>query len=69
MKHKRQCRCSDGLCPTGHGPQQCGKTARECMRRSDMDDRTGTLMCSKCADDAFALGLFFRDVAAFIQSR
>ncbi len=39
-----------------------GKTNFHRLRtlyRSDMEDLTGTLMCPRCAEDAFDSGLFY----------
>jgi protein-arginine kinase activator protein McsA len=63
---KFACECTDPGCP--HCKGNCKKRATQCLRRVDMEDKTGTLMCNKCADDALDSGLFNSDTAAFIRA-
>jgi hypothetical protein len=65
---KNPCECSDPGCPEHKGKEHCNRAARTNLRRSDMDDETGTLMCAGCADDAMESGLFFEDRSAWIQA-
>ncbi len=60
------CECADPGCPSCGGA--CERAARECLRRVDMEDHTGTLFCSECGIDAFGSGLFYKDVGAWIQA-
>jgi hypothetical protein len=54
-----QCECSDPGCPEHKGQSKCAFIGRtQTVYRIDMEDRTGTRMCSKCADDAYESGLF-----------
>ena len=50
------CQCSDPGCPACRG--KCLRKAITCVNRIDMEDRTGTPMCNKCATDALESGLF-----------
>jgi len=50
------CQCSDPGCPHCHG--KCERKAVTVVNRIDMEDRTGTPVCRKCADDCFDSGLF-----------
>jgi hypothetical protein len=57
-KHAR-CECADPGCPV-HKGTDCGIVARlVTVRRSDMDDVTGTRMCPACAEDALESGVFY----------
>jgi hypothetical protein len=51
------CECCDRLCPVHEGAE-CGRKGSQLLYRVDMEDRTGTLMCRFCANDAFESGLF-----------
>lgn len=55
------CECADAGCPAHRGAG-CAATPwpedRTRLYRIDMEDTTGTLMCSPCSDDAFASGVF-----------
>lgn len=53
---KTNCQCSDPLCPVCHG--KCTTRATTVVQRIDMEDRTGTPVCEKCADDCMESGLF-----------
>jgi hypothetical protein len=54
-----KCECCDPGCPEHKGQSECFNSAqRKPLRRIDMDDVTGTLMCEACADDAMSSGLF-----------
>ena len=53
---KTLCQCSDPGCPECKG--HCDHRAKSVLLRIDMEDRTGTPMCAKCADDALESGLF-----------
>jgi hypothetical protein len=50
------CECADGGCPACHG--DCEREATVTLHRVDMEDRTGTLFCDECAEDAMSSGLF-----------
>jgi hypothetical protein len=52
----RKCQCTDPGCPVCKG--KCANRAVTAVIRSDMDDKTGTPMCRRCADDAMESGLF-----------
>jgi hypothetical protein len=54
-----KCECVDPGCPEHRGISECFNSAlRKALRRIDMDDHTGTLMCEACAEDAMSSGLF-----------
>jgi hypothetical protein len=54
-----KCECTDPGCPAHPGEEDCFQPAlRKPLRRVDMEDHTGTLMCETCADDAMQSGLF-----------
>lgn len=52
------CECSDAGCAAHKGISKCTNKADTILYRVDMDDASGTLMCSDCADDATTSGLF-----------
>lgn len=57
----RKCMCVDSGCIVAHGGHQhggCQNVAAVTLYRVDMDDKTGTDMCSPCAEDAMDTGLF-----------
>lgn len=64
---KHPCECPDSGCPEHIGSSKCGKAAVTCVRRSDMVDRTGTLLCRGCADDMLEVSACFEDRGAWIQ--
>lgn len=49
------CECSDPGCPCAVSGHSGDITT---LYRVDMEDRTGTLMCETCGDDAFESGVF-----------
>lgn len=51
-----QCECSDPGCPKCKG--QCTRKATMTLYRVDMEDRSGTVFCTPCAEDAMESGLF-----------
>lgn len=53
-----KCECFDSGCKSHVGVKGCTKMACDILYRIDMDDRTGTAMCSECAEDAMESGLF-----------
>jgi len=53
-----KCECSNRGCPVHKGVSECSGVATATLYRIDMEDRTGTLMCDDCADDAYDSGLF-----------
>jgi len=55
---ENDCECGDKGCPVHQGEETCNLNAAVQLFRVDMDDQTGTLMCEKCAEDAFDSGLF-----------
>lgn len=56
---KPHCECSDPGCPVHHGISECKNTSRlKTLYRIDMEDRTGTQFCPRCANDAYESGLF-----------
>ncbi len=58
--HGNHCGCTDPGCPVHKGKSECDrKTRLRTLYRSDMEDLTGTLMCPRCAEDAFDSGLFY----------
>lgn len=61
IRDRRYCECSDPGCPVHKGASSCKLWHRFGMTvyRSDMDDRTGTKMCSECASDALDSGVFY----------
>lgn len=54
------CECADPGCAHHKGASTCPKphTGARLLFRVDMDDRTGTVFCDACADDALDSGLF-----------
>jgi hypothetical protein len=56
-----QCECCDKLCPVHTGSESCSTKAVACLRRSDMEDETGTMFCESCANDAMESGVFFEE--------
>lgn len=54
----KECECSDPWCPVHDGVSRCINRRKNLLFRVDMEDHTGTWMCSGCADDAFDSGLF-----------
>jgi len=57
QSHK--CECSDAGCPAHKGKSECPSIGRtQTVYRIDMEDRTGSRMCPKCASDAMESGLF-----------
>jgi hypothetical protein len=54
------CGCADPGCPVHPNKSTCPYRGKTLMYRIDMEDRTGTPMCLKCADDADKSGLFRR---------
>lgn len=58
-KMKAKCECADKACPVCNG--QCHIDGKVTLYRVDMIDRTGTLFCEACADDAMESGLFTDD--------
>ncbi len=61
------CECADPGCP--HCKGECSGKAVECLVRIDMEDRTGTPMCEKCANDAMSAGVFRSDVGLFVKAK
>ena len=55
----RHCECSDPGCPAHQGKSECNKSRLVVVYRVDMEDRTGTAMCPRCADDAMDSGVFY----------
>lgn len=58
------CECSDPGCPVHPGASTCPKKGAHLLLRADMEDDTGTCMCSGCADDALNAGVFTEPHAA-----
>lgn len=53
------CECSDPGCPEHKGKSRCSYTGEVMLLyRIDMEDKTGSAMCEKCASDAFESGVF-----------
>lgn len=52
------CECSDKGCAAHTGASNCEQVATTTLYRVDMEDYTGTAMCSACADDMMESGLF-----------
>lgn len=53
-----RCECTDPGCPIHPGKSECSFLAATTLYRVDMEDQTGTLMCERCADDAYEAGVF-----------
>ncbi len=68
MPPKNVCQCADPGCPVHKGVSHCTTAAAVTLIRVDMQDRTGTMMCRACADDALESGLFQEDVGAHIRN-
>jgi len=54
----RACECTDPGCPVHEGVSSCEGKGRVRLYRIDMDDRSGSLFCRECANDAFDSGVF-----------
>ena len=54
----RPCECSDRECPVHKGRPSCPRAGDTIVYRSDMEDRSGVLMCEGCAADALDSGVF-----------
>ncbi len=52
------CECSDPGCPVHKGKETCERPAVLTVYRVDMEDETGTDMCTDCAADALESGVF-----------
>lgn len=50
-----RCECTDQCCPCNG---TCHQRAVAILYRCDMEDKTGTAMCSECTNDALDSGLF-----------
>lgn len=50
------CECNDPQCPACFG--DCNRQGSQTLYRIDMEDRTGTVFCDDCAEDAWESGLF-----------
>jgi hypothetical protein len=67
MTSKSRCECIDRGC-AAHPGRTCGESARRIehgvtlpavlLKRVDMEDRTGTLFCAACAEDALQSRLY-----------
>ncbi len=53
-----ECCCSDPGCPKHKGRSGCSYIATSIVYRIDMEDKTGTPMCSGCTEDALNSGVF-----------
>lgn len=54
-----KCECADRECPEHRGTSECFNGAlRKPLKRIDMEDHSGTLMCEACAEDAMQSGVF-----------
>lgn len=62
---KLLCQCADPGCP--HCAGHCKQVAIVAVLRVDMEDRTGTPVCRKCAEDCMESGLFRESVSAFLK--
>jgi hypothetical protein len=58
------CECADPACPACGG--RCQNRASTNLKRIDMDDLTGTMFCSACAEDALSSGLFARNISGYV---
>ncbi len=56
MAIRMRCGCADPGCPWCKG--RCTRKAATTLYRVDMEDATGTPMCSRCAADAMESGVF-----------
>jgi hypothetical protein len=56
LGESQSCECRDPGCPACRG--KCNNSASVNLRRIDMEDRTGTFFCNKCASDALDAGTF-----------
>jgi hypothetical protein len=57
-RHSGPCECSDPGCPVHSGKEDCSNKGKRFVYRVDMEDETGTFMCSRCADDCYESGVF-----------
>lgn len=64
---KHPCECTDPRCPVHEGKSQCTNAAKECLRRTDMVDKTGTLMCYECGEDMRDAVPCYHDTKVWIQ--
>lgn len=66
MSSQSVCECLDHGCPAHRG-KPCHRLAHTAdargslLFRVDMEDRTGTLFCAACAEDAAMSGLYSDD--------
>lgn len=58
MNKVKTCECSDPGCWVHPTSPRCVSSYTFILYRIDMEDKTGTLMCAACAEDAYASGLF-----------
>jgi len=59
MPANHKCHCTDPGCPMHKGHSAClNQGPTQILYRVDMDDNSGTPMCSTCALDAANSGLF-----------
>ena len=57
-QERTKCECGDPNCPVHKGEDECGNMGMAKLYRIDMEDRTGTNFCRRCAQDAYESGLF-----------
>lgn len=55
------CECSDPGCPVHRGLPTCPHRATDRVFRVDMADKSGTLMCPGCTEDALDAEVFRQD--------
>lgn len=58
------CECADPKCPVCQG--HCDNRASTNLKRIDMDDKSGTMFCEGCAQDALNSGVFTDNLPGYI---
>ena len=58
MKQYDACECIDANCPAHEGIHHCDVNGTTVLYRIDMEDRTGTLFCEACTEDALGAQVY-----------
>lgn len=58
INHPHPCECADTGCPAHFGLPHCERRANAVLFRTDMEDKTGSLFCERCALDAYGSGVY-----------
>jgi hypothetical protein len=52
------CECGDSGCSVHEGSEECPNPGTVLLRRTDMEDESGSYFCQECAEDAMESGVF-----------